>query len=47
MNYLLLVNKNNGLGKKYIPDNLVKVKIKTGGDKKIYLEKVINNKEFQ
>jgi len=40
MNYLLLVNKNNGLGKKYIPDNLVKVKIKTGGDKKIYLEKI-------
>lgn len=39
MNYLILVNKNNGLGKGYIPDNLVKVKIKTGGNKKIYLEK--------
>ena len=39
MNYLLLVNKENGLGKYYRPDNLVKVKIKTGGNKKIYLEK--------
>ena len=39
MNYLILVNKNNGLGKNYIPDNLVKVKMKTGGNKKIYLEK--------
>ncbi len=39
MNYLILVNKNNGLGRGYIPDNLVKVKVKTGGDKKIYLEK--------
>jgi len=39
MNYLILVNKENGLGRGYIPDNLVKVKIKTGGEKKIYLEK--------
>lgn len=39
MNYLILVNKNNGLDKKYIPDNLVKVKMKTGGNKLIYLEK--------
>lgn len=39
MNYLLLVNKTNGLGKYYKPDNLVKVKIKTGGNKLIYLEK--------
>lgn len=39
MNYLLLINKENGLGRGYIPNNLVKVKIKTGGDKKIYLEK--------
>ena len=39
MNYLILVNKNNGLGKDYVPDNLVKVKTKTGGNKLIYLEK--------
>ncbi len=39
MDYLMLVNKTNGLGKYYIPNNLVKVKIKTGGGKKIYLEK--------
>lgn len=39
MNYLILVNKNNGLDKKYKPDNLVKVRIKTGGNKLIYLEK--------
>lgn len=39
MDYLILVNKNNGLGMDYVPNNLVKVKIKTGGDKKIYLEK--------
>ena len=39
MNYLILVNKLNGLNKDYKPDNLVKVKIKTGGNKKIYLEK--------
>lgn len=39
MNYLILVNKNNGLGKDYSPKNLVKVKIKTGGNKLIYLEK--------
>lgn len=39
MNYLMLVNKNFGLDKKYIPDNLVKVKLKTGGNKLIYLEK--------
>ena len=38
MNYLILVNKENGLGKNYIPDNLVLVKTKTGGNKKIYLE---------
>lgn len=39
MNYLILINKDNGLGRGYIPDNLVKVKIKTGGNKKIFLEK--------
>lgn len=39
MKYLILVNKENGLDKKFIPDNLVKVKEKTGGDKIIYLEK--------
>lgn len=39
MNYLILVNKQNGLDKDYIPDNLVLVKTKTGGDKKIYLER--------
>lgn len=39
MNYLMLINKNNGLERKYNPDNLVKVKIKTGGGKLIYLEK--------
>lgn len=39
MNYLILINKENGLGRGYIPDNLIKVKIKTGGNKKIYLEK--------
>ena len=39
MNYLILVNKENGLDKNYIPDNLVLVKTKTGGNKKIYLEK--------
>lgn len=39
MNYLILVNKKNGLNEKYIPDNLVEVKLKTGGNKKIYLEK--------
>lgn len=39
MNYLILVNKDNGLDKDYKPDNLVKVKIKTGGNKLIYLEK--------
>ena len=39
MNYLMLINKENGLGRGYIPNNLVKVKIKTGGNKKIYLEK--------
>lgn len=39
MNYLILINKDNGLEKDYIPNNLVKVKIKTGGNKKIYLEK--------
>lgn len=37
--YLILVNKNNMLDKDYKPDNLVKVKIKTGGNKIIYLEK--------
>ena len=39
MNYLILVNKENGLEKNYIPDDLVKVRLKTGGNKKIYLEK--------
>ena len=39
MNYLLLVNKTYGLDKYYKPDNLVKVKTKTGGNKLIYLEK--------
>ncbi len=39
MNYLILINKENGLDRGYIPDNLVKVKTKTGGNKKIYLEK--------
>lgn len=39
MNYLMLVNKKCGLDKNYVPDNLVLVKIKTGGNKKIYLEK--------
>jgi len=39
MNYLMLVNKDVGLDKNYIPNNLVKVKIKTGGNKLIYLEK--------
>lgn len=38
-NYLILVNKDNKLNEKYIPNNLVKVKIKTGGNKLIYLEK--------
>lgn len=40
MNYLLLVNKNNGVGENYIPENLVKVKEKTGGNKIVYLEKL-------
>ena len=39
MNYLILVNKNNGLNKEYIPNNLVKVSTKNGGNKTIYLEK--------
>lgn len=39
MDYLKLVNKNIGLDKNYIPNNLVKVKLKTGGNKKIYLER--------
>lgn len=39
MNYLILVNKSNGLNKNYQPNNLVKVKTKTGGNKLIYLEK--------
>jgi len=39
MNYLMLINRENGLGRGYIPDNLVKVKTRTGGNKKIYLEK--------
>lgn len=41
MNYLMLVNKNNGLGKNYVPLNLVKVLEKTGGNKIIYLEKKV------
>lgn len=39
MNYLILVNKEFGLDKNYIPNDLVKVSMKTGGDKTIYLEK--------
>ena len=39
MNYLILVNKSNGLNKNYQPNYLVKVKTKTGGNKLIYLEK--------
>ncbi len=39
MNYLRLINKENPLGKNYEAKNLVKVKIKTGGNKIIYLEK--------
>lgn len=39
MNYKILVNQKYGLEKDYIPDNLVKVDIKTGGNKEIYLEK--------
>lgn len=39
MNYLQIVNKEIGVSKEYIPKNLVKVKLKTGGNKKIYLEK--------
>lgn len=39
MNYLILVNKSEGLDKNYQPDNLKKVKLKTGGNKIIYLEK--------
>ena len=39
MDYLMLVNKENGLTKDYIPDNLVLVNTKTGGNKTIYLEK--------
>ena len=35
MNYLILVNKDNGLSKDYIPNNLVKVKEKTGVDLEI------------
>lgn len=37
--YLILVNKENRLDKNYIPNNLVKVTTKTGGDKIVYLEK--------
>lgn len=43
MNYLILVNKNNGLDKSYQPNSLVKVKTKTGGNKLIYLEKKTYN----
>ncbi len=39
MNYLILVNKKNKVSKDYIPSGLKRVKVKTGGDKKIYLEK--------
>lgn len=39
MNYLILVNKKFKLDKNYQPNNLVLVKSKTGGNKKIYLEK--------
>lgn len=39
MNYLKIVNKNIGVDKEYIPNNLVRVKLKTGGNKRIYLEK--------
>lgn len=37
--YLILVNKENPLNENYIPENLVKVTTKTGGNKLIYLEK--------
>ena len=37
MNYLILVNKDNGLSKLYKPSNLVKVKSKINKD--IYLER--------
>lgn len=57
MNYLILVNKNIGLSKEYIPNNLVKVRNKTGGNKIVYLEKRVYknikkllkdmNKEFE
>jgi len=43
MNYLILVNKEIGLDRNYIPNNLVLVKLKTGGNKKIYLEKKVYN----
>ena len=39
MNYEMLINQKRGLDKNYVPKNLVKVKIKTGGNKLIYLEK--------
>lgn len=39
MNYLMLVNKEYGLDKNYVPENLVLVHSKTGGNKKIYLER--------
>jgi len=44
MNYLILVNKENKLDKDYIPDNLVKITTKTGGNKTIYLNKLVYKK---
>ena len=42
--YLILVNKEKKLDQDYIPNNLVKVTTKTGGDKLIYLEKTTYKK---
>lgn len=39
MNYLILINKQNGIPKDYVPNNLVLVKIPTINNQKIYLEK--------
>ena len=39
MNYLMLVNKKNGLSQNYVPGDLVKVETKTGGNKIIFLER--------
>lgn len=39
MNFLMLVNKNNGLDKHYVPDDLVEVKTKL--NKTMYLNKTV------